>query len=124
MTIENAYWLVAELIGLDRNIIFIYITHLHRDHYLGMEVNKQKYPDARVIAYKKVSSGIIEVYDFKIQYWGKTVPGHNGVNIKFSFEKNGLKIKSCWKVKQFRSSVLWPETVLTLRPYGSRPAGR
>jgi len=87
MTIENAHWLVAELIEIDRNIIFIYITHLHRDHYLGIEVNKQKYPDARVIAYKKVSSGIIEVYDFKTQYWGNTVLGHNGVNIKFSVEK-------------------------------------
>jgi len=53
MTIENAHCLVAELIEIDRNIIFIYITHLHRNDYLGMEVNKQKYPDARVIAYKK-----------------------------------------------------------------------
>jgi len=86
-TIANAHRLVAELIELDRNIIFIYITHLHPDHYLGLEVIKQKYPDARVIAYKKASSDINEAYDFKIQYWGNTVLGNNGANIKFPVEK-------------------------------------
>ncbi len=67
-TIANAHRLVAELIELDRNILFIYITHLHPDHYLGLEVIKQMYPDARVIAYKKASTDINEAYDFKIQY--------------------------------------------------------
>jgi len=86
-TIANAHRLVAELIELDRNIVFIYITHLHPDHYLGLEVIKHRYPDARVIAYKNASSAINEAYDFKIQYWGNTVLGNNGANIKFSVEK-------------------------------------
>jgi len=86
-TIANAHRLLAELIELNRNLRFIFITHLHPDHYLGLEVIKQHYPDAKVIAYKKAAVDINDAYDFKIEYWGNTVLKNNGANIKFDIEK-------------------------------------
>ena len=86
-TIANAHRLLADLIELDRELKFIFLTHLHPDHYLGLEVIKQRYPDARVIAYQKTADDINDAYDFKIDYWGNTVLNNNGANIKFDIEK-------------------------------------
>jgi len=85
-TIANAHRLVAELIELDRNLRFIFITHLHPDHYLGLEVIKHHYPEARVIAYQKISAEINDAYGFKIDYWGNTILKNNGANSKFVIE--------------------------------------
>ncbi|KEA49924.1 metallo-beta-lactamase [Mangrovibacter sp. MFB070] len=86
-TIANAHRLLAELIELNRKLKFIFLTHLHPDHYLGLEVIKQHYPDARVIAYQTTANDINDAYDFKIDYWGNTVLKSNGANIKYHIEK-------------------------------------
>lgn len=86
-TIANAHRLLADIIELNRELKYIFITHLHPDHYLGLEVIKAYYPDARVIAYQKAADDINDAYDFKIDYWGNTVLKNNGANIKFSVEK-------------------------------------
>ncbi|MEJ1268940.1 MBL fold metallo-hydrolase [Pantoea ananatis] len=52
-TLSNAHRLVADLMELKRNLKIIYLTHLHPDHYLGLEVIKSVYPNAEVFAYKK-----------------------------------------------------------------------
>ncbi|MCH9299861.1 MULTISPECIES: MBL fold metallo-hydrolase [Pantoea] len=85
-TIANAYRLVAELIELDRNLKFIFITHFHPDHYLGLEIIKHRYPEASIIAYEKTATEINDAYDFKLDYWGNTVLKNNGANIKFVVE--------------------------------------
>lgn len=82
-TLSNAHRLVAELMELKRDLKFIYLTHLHPDHYLGLEVIKSVYPSAEVVAYKKVADDINQAYEFKIDYWGNTILKSNGANIKF-----------------------------------------
>lgn len=82
-TLANAHRLVADLIELKRDLKVIYLTHLHPDHYLGLEVIKSVYPNAEVVAYKKAADDINQAYDFKIDYWGNTILKSNGANIKF-----------------------------------------
>lgn len=82
-TLSNAHRLVADLMELKRDLKIIYLTHLHPDHYLGLEVIKSVYPDAEVVAYKKAADDINQAYDFKIDYWGNTILKSNGANIKF-----------------------------------------
>lgn len=86
-TLANAHRLVADLMELKRELKVIYLTHLHPDHYLGLEVIKAVFPDASVIAYKKAADDINDAYDFKIDYWGNTILKRNGANIKFKVEK-------------------------------------
>jgi Zn-dependent hydrolases, including glyoxylases len=86
-TIANAHRLLAELIELNKNVKYVFLTHLHPDHYLGLEVIMQRYPDAEVIAFKKAADDINSAYDFKIDYWGNTVLKDNGANIKFNIKK-------------------------------------
>lgn len=82
-TLANAHRLVADLMELKRDLKVIYLTHLHPDHYLGLEVIKSVYPNAEVVAYKKAADDINQAYDFKIDYWGNTILKSNGANIKF-----------------------------------------
>ncbi|QGY32312.1 MBL fold metallo-hydrolase [Pantoea cypripedii] len=82
-TLSNAHRLVADLMELKRDLKIIYLTHLHPDHYLGLEVIKSVYPNAKVVAYKEAADDINQAYDFKIDYWGNTILKSNGANIKF-----------------------------------------
>lgn len=82
-TLSNAHRLLADLMELKRNLKIIFLTHLHPDHYLGLEVIKSVYPDAEVIAFKKVADDINQAYNFKIDYWGNTILKTNGAKIKF-----------------------------------------
>lgn len=86
-TIANAHRLVADLIELKRDLTTIFLTHLHPDHYLGLEVIKAVFPEAKVIAYQKTADDINDAYNFKIDYWGNTVLKSNGANIKYEIEK-------------------------------------
>ncbi|TKI04107.1 MBL fold metallo-hydrolase [Martelella alba] len=86
-TLSNAHRLVAELMELGRDLTMVFITHLHPDHFLGLEVIKAAYPAARVVAYGKAADDVNDAYDFKIDYWGNAVLNENGANIKYPVEK-------------------------------------
>jgi glyoxylase-like metal-dependent hydrolase (beta-lactamase superfamily II) len=49
-SLSNAHRCLAEI--LEENLVLetIYISHAHPDHYFGLEVYKQTFPDARVIS--------------------------------------------------------------------------
>ncbi len=52
------------------------MTHEHADHFLGLEVFKQAYPGARIIANSAVVERIEKVYPEKIEKWKKILgPG-------------------------------------------------
>lgn len=86
-TLSNAHRLVAELMELGRDLTMIFITHLHPDHFLGLEVIKSVYPSARIVAYSKAADDVNDAYDFKIDYWGNAVLNDNGANKKYAVEK-------------------------------------
>jgi glyoxylase-like metal-dependent hydrolase (beta-lactamase superfamily II) len=47
----------------------IYITHEHADHFLGLEVFKDAYPEVRIIATSAVVDRINKVYQEKLDKW-------------------------------------------------------
>ncbi|WP_261640011.1 MBL fold metallo-hydrolase [Erwinia mallotivora] len=86
-TLANAHRLVAEIIKTGRNLTRIFITHLHPDHFLGVEVIKSVFPAAEVIAYKQVAADVSDAWDFKIDYWGREVLKENGATRKFAIRE-------------------------------------
>lgn len=77
-TLASAHRLVAEILQSGKRLTAIYITHWHPDHFLGLEVIKGAFPEARVLAIPQVAKEINgPYYDFKIKYWGKVL-GANG----------------------------------------------
>jgi len=51
----------------------IYITHEHPDHFLGLEVFKDAFPDVRILANSKVVDRINKIYPAKLRKWKELI---------------------------------------------------
>lgn len=85
-TLSNAHRLVAEIIETGRALTTIYITHVHPDHFMGLPVIKQAFPDARVVSLPVIADDVNKSFDFKLDYWGNKVLGTNGAKTKVAVE--------------------------------------
>ena len=69
LTKTNAEKVLKEIKATKKPLSIIYITHEHADHFLGLEVFKEAYPTARILANSNVVDRINEVYQEKIDKW-------------------------------------------------------
>jgi glyoxylase-like metal-dependent hydrolase (beta-lactamase superfamily II) len=69
LTKTNAEKVLQEIKETRKPLSIIYITHAHADHFLGLEVFKEAYPRARIIANSTVVDRINQVYQEKIDKW-------------------------------------------------------
>jgi glyoxylase-like metal-dependent hydrolase (beta-lactamase superfamily II) len=71
LTKTNAEKVLQEIRETEKPLSIIYITHEHADHFLGLEVFKEAYPNVRIIANSEVVDRINKVYQPKIDKWKK-----------------------------------------------------
>jgi glyoxylase-like metal-dependent hydrolase (beta-lactamase superfamily II) len=71
LTKTNAERVLQEIRDTKKPLSIIYITHEHADHFLGLEVFKDAYPGARIIANSAVTDRINKVYQEKVDKWKK-----------------------------------------------------
>jgi len=71
LTRTNAERVLHEIKETKKPLSIIYITHEHADHFLGLEVFKEAYPRAKIIANSTVVDRINKVYQEKIDKWQK-----------------------------------------------------
>src|SRR4029077_15560967 len=71
LTKTSAERVLREIRETRKPLSIIYITHEHADHFLGLEVFKQAYPDVRIIASPALVDRINKVYQEKIDKWKK-----------------------------------------------------
>src|SRR5712675_3254530 len=69
LTKTNAEKVLQAVEATNKPLSIIYITHEHADHFLGLEVFKEAYPEARILANSKVVDRINKVYGEKIDKW-------------------------------------------------------
>jgi glyoxylase-like metal-dependent hydrolase (beta-lactamase superfamily II) len=69
LTKTNAEKVLQQIQATKKPLSIIYITHEHADHFLGLEVFKDAYPMARVLANSHVADRINNVYQAKIDKW-------------------------------------------------------
>src|SRR5260370_34317162 len=74
LTKTSAERVLQEILETKKLLSTIYITHEHADHFLGLEVFREAYPSARIIANSAVVDRINKVYQEKIDKW-KTILG-------------------------------------------------
>jgi glyoxylase-like metal-dependent hydrolase (beta-lactamase superfamily II) len=77
-TLSNAHRLVADILETGCDLTYIYITHFHPDHFLGLCVVHDAFPKAKVVSLPDIAAMINDAFDFKIRYWGTEVLGING----------------------------------------------
>ncbi|HYS08515.1 MAG TPA: MBL fold metallo-hydrolase [Myxococcales bacterium] len=70
---ELAEWVVEN----GKNLVAIYLTHAHGDHYLGLKVLLDRFPDARALATAPVVAAIQKQIapDFVKSVWEPRFPG-------------------------------------------------
>jgi glyoxylase-like metal-dependent hydrolase (beta-lactamase superfamily II) len=69
LTKTNAEMVLRIIKATNKPLSIIYITHEHADHFLGLEVFKEAYPDVRILANSNVVDRINKVYQEKIDKW-------------------------------------------------------
>ncbi len=69
LTKTSAEKVLQQIKDTRKRLSLIYLTHEHADHFLGLEVFRDAYPGARIIANSAVVDRIIRVYPEKIEKW-------------------------------------------------------
>ncbi|AMU98503.1 MBL fold metallo-hydrolase [Xanthomonas citri] len=123
-SLSNAHRLVAEILELDRDLTQVFISHMHPDHYLGLEVVKGAFPNARVIAYRDAADEIDGAFGFKIDHWRSTVLGRNGATTTVPVERiedahllvdgETIEILGLMRGDSAHAAALWIPTIKTL----------
>ena len=86
LTKTNAERVLEEIKATKKPLSIVYITHEHADHFLGLEVFKEAYPGARIIATSTVVDRINMVYQEKIDKW-KKILGSSATSHVVAIEK-------------------------------------
>ncbi len=73
LTKTSAEKVLQQIKDTKKPLSIIYLTHEHADHFLGLEVFRDAYPSARIIANSAVVERINKVYQEKIDKWKKTL---------------------------------------------------
>jgi glyoxylase-like metal-dependent hydrolase (beta-lactamase superfamily II) len=69
LTKTSAERVLQQIKETNKPLSIIYITHEHADHCLGLEVFREAYPGARIIANSAVVDRINKAYQEKIDKW-------------------------------------------------------
>src|SRR5467141_938220 len=116
LTRTSAEKVLQEIKATKKPLSIIYITHEHADHFLGLEVFKEAYPTARILATSNVVDRINKVYQEKIDKWkgilGSGATSHTVAISKYDhnfirFEKSKIEILRNVQGDTDENTMLW-----------------
>ena len=78
--LSDAHRLVAMILESKKNLTTVYVTHPHPDHYFGLVVIRQAFPNARFVALPRVVEGIKASWEGRVKAWkpqyGDNIPSN------------------------------------------------
>jgi glyoxylase-like metal-dependent hydrolase (beta-lactamase superfamily II) len=78
--LSDAHRLVAMILESKKNLTTVYVTHPHPDHYFGLVVIRQAFPNAKFVALPKVVDGIKASWQNRVNAWkpqyGDNIPSN------------------------------------------------
>jgi glyoxylase-like metal-dependent hydrolase (beta-lactamase superfamily II) len=66
---SEAYRVAAMVLESKKNLTTVYITHPHPDHYFGIAVLKQAFPNAKFVALPATITGIRNGWEGRLKNW-------------------------------------------------------
>ena len=67
--LSDAHRVVAAILESKKNLTTVYVTHPHPDHYFGLVVIRQAFPNAKFVALPKVVEGIKASWQNRVNAW-------------------------------------------------------
>jgi len=116
LTKTNAEKVLQQIQATKKPLSIIYVTHEHADHFLGLEVFKDAYPMARILANSHVADRINNVYQAKIDKWkgilGSGAAAHIAPISKFDdnfirFDNSRIEVIKSIQGDTDENSMLW-----------------
>jgi glyoxylase-like metal-dependent hydrolase (beta-lactamase superfamily II) len=78
-SLAEAHRLAAEILESKKNLTTIYITHPHPDHFFGLAVLKQAFPNAKIVALPVTANAVKTAWPARQKFWfptyGNLIPG-------------------------------------------------
>lgn len=78
-SLPEAHRLAAEILESKKNLTTIYLTHAHPDHFFGIAVLKQAFPQAKILALPATAAAIKTAWPARQKFWfptyGNLIPG-------------------------------------------------
>ena len=116
--LSDTHRMVADIIPMRKNLTHIYVSHFHPDHHFGLQVLKNAFPKAEVVALPSVVQDIINTSSDKIELWAIDRFGPDdiprGTTIPTSLEEPRLVlegeeilISDNWEGDSVNNSVAW-----------------
>ncbi|HTW64456.1 MAG TPA: MBL fold metallo-hydrolase [Bryobacteraceae bacterium] len=85
-SLSEAHRLAAEILESKKNLTTIYVTHPHPDHFFGLAVLKQAFPNARAVALPATANAIKKAWPARQKFWfatyGNNIPGPDPVEVE------------------------------------------
>lgn len=78
--LSDAHRVVAAILESKKNLTTVYVTHPHPDHYFGLVVIRQAFPNAKFVALPRVVDGIKASWQNRVNAWkpqfGDNIPSN------------------------------------------------
>lgn len=68
-TLSDAHRVVVSILESGKNLTTIYITHPHPDHYFGIDVIRQAFPNTKIVASKATVEEIKKSWEASLAQW-------------------------------------------------------
>lgn len=117
---SDAHRVVAKILDSGKTLKAVFVTHDHPDHFFGLDVIQDAFPDARIVAQKQVAADMVRTVPIKIERWGPMLGANapkRGVlpaalpDDTLTLEGHTLQVLGPMQGDHVHSTVLWdPET--------------
>jgi glyoxylase-like metal-dependent hydrolase (beta-lactamase superfamily II) len=72
-TRADAYRVAAQILDDNKVLKAVIVTHAHPDHYFGLGVIHDVFPDARIIAQPAVAHDVLDAFPRRFAFWGPQI---------------------------------------------------
>ena len=116
--LSDTHRMIADIIPMRKNLTHIYVSHFHPDHHFGLQVLKNAFPKAKIVALPSVVQDIIATSTDKIELWAidrfgpDDIPHNTTIptplnELRLILEGEEILVSDNWEGDSVNNSVVW-----------------
>ena len=116
--LSDTHRMIAEIIPMRKRLTYIYVSHFHPDHHFGLQVLKNAFPEAKIVALPSVVRDMVATSTDKIELWAIDRFGPDDIPRKTTIpapmdeprlvlEDQELLVSDNWEGDSVNNSVVW-----------------